>query len=354
MASNNNEGQSLLDRYRNAISLVSSNAEVAVDILTSIQSEAAAHFSFRQSSERLDDISTSSLPFLMLEHQLAMAYLNLPTRGIEELPIRKQNLSTSCSLWDAFFRNLECIEALSVPEVKAYHTLLDCSEDTTNTFPISSRDEKIVRHRTKQEASDQASKWDALKARRRRLQVPETEDLDGYDEEGLDRNLALAQLEISKHEAFDEWGSVLRELPMIERMIKEVDSGSQAPQPQRASKKGLAVTRITKDSMTGKLVVKKDEVRSTVFRPGWNQPTMSLEELADREVKAALDREQRQKDAESIQKPARYDQLVKKGLDDNDELVEASAALDRAWDDFKDENPRGCGNKRGDVGDRNF
>jgi immunoglobulin-binding protein 1 len=358
-------GESLLERYRSGIALVeSNNAGDAVDVLTSIQLEAASLFSFRHSSESLDDIATTSVPFLTLEHHLAMAYLNLPTQGMEGLPIRKQNLATSCAFWDAFFRNLECIEALTVSEVKAYHSLLDCSEDPTIDPPRCSRDDKIARHRAKQSATDQAAKLAALQARRRRLQIPETDDLDGHDEEGLERTIALAHLEIAKHQAFDEWGSVLRELPMIERMLAAASNANHgtsstsqqaAPQPTPSQQqKGLEVTRITKDALTGKLIVKKEQLLSQVFRPGWNLPTMSLDELAEREVNAALDREERQRQAESIQKPERYNQLVKKGLEDDDELVEASAALDRAWDQFKDENPRGCGNKRGDVGDRNF
>ena len=35
-------------------------------------------------------------------------------------------------------------------------------------------------------------------------------------------------------------------------------------------------------------------------------------------------------------------------------MAESGAALDRAWDDWKDQNPRGSGNKRADQGDRNF
>jgi hypothetical protein len=108
--------------------------------------------------------------------------------------------------------------------------------------------------------------------------------------------------------------------------------------------------------MTGQLNIRKEELRSQVFRPGWNQPTMSLEELGEREVREAMAREERQKVAEEQQKndPRRYDQLVKDEMEDNAELVDASAALDRAWDDWRAENPKGSGNKMGDRGDRNF
>lgn len=83
---------------------------------------------------------------------------------------------------------------------------------------------------------------------------------------------------------------------------------------------------------------------------------MSLEELAEKEVAAAMERDEKQKLAEASQKdaPRKYEDLVRDGMEDNADLVDASADLDRRWDDFKDENPRGSGNKRGDVGDRNF
>jgi immunoglobulin-binding protein 1 len=74
------------------------------------------------------------------------------------------------------------------------------------------------------------------------------------------------------------------------------------------------------------------------------------------EMKQAIEREARQKIAEAEQKnaPQRYEQLVRDGMEDNIDLVDASAMLDREWDKFKDANPRGSGNKMGDRGDRNF
>jgi hypothetical protein len=118
----------------------------------------------------------------------------------------------------------------------------------------------------------------------------------------------------------------------------------------------LQLTHITKDALTGQLHVKKEEIRSKVFQPGWNQPTMSLEEFGEREYQAAIEREERQKKAETEQKnaPRRYEQLVKDGLEDDHDLVDASAKLDRDWDDWKDANPRGSGNKMANRGDKNF
>ena len=57
---------------------------------------------------------------------------------------------------------------------------------------------------------------------------------------------------------------------------------------------------------------------------------------------------------EAMLRPRRYEQLEKDGMEDDEGLVEASAELDRKWDDWKEENPRGSGNKMKERGDRNF
>merc|ERR1712146_711639 len=108
--------------------------------------------------------------------------------------------------------------------------------------------------------------------------------------------------------------------------------------------------------MGGQLLFKRDEIRSRVFQPGWSQPTMTLEELGEREYRQAMEREDRHKQAEAerMNQPKRYEELVRDGMEDNAELVEASAELDRKWDDWKDQNPRGSGNKMANRGDRNF
>jgi immunoglobulin-binding protein 1 len=120
--------------------------------------------------------------------------------------------------------------------------------------------------------------------------------------------------------------------------------------------KKMQMTQVLQDPMTGQLIFKKQEIQSQVFRPSWKQPTMSLDELAEKEIKEAMEREARQKVSEENAKnaPRRYEYLVRDGMEDNADLVDASAKLDREWDDWKDENPRGSGNKMGDRGDRNF
>ena len=356
-------GESLLERFEQAQNMSDKTQMIAA--LESMQAEAAICIS---SNEDLDDIATSYVTLLSLEHLLAEAYVDLPMKnGMTE---RLGNLRRACDLWQAFCERLERLDLLSPEEKKQFHALLETQDrldnnDSQETIlpPPVSRELKIARFQMQNEAQQEKERLRSLQERRRRLDISQNETIDGHDDESLERSIALTiTCKLHKVQAFDGWGSVLQELPLCARMAcaHSQDQSQQnryAPQPERPPQgKGLQVTQITQDMSTGQLRLDRQEIKANVLRPGWNQPTMTLEELGDREVQQAIARDQAQKEAESERAlaPRRYEYLVRDGMEDDAELVDASAALDREWDNFKDENPRGSGNKRGDVGDRNF
>lgn len=351
---------SIASRYRETVPLVQSNPQEAVEKLEGIQTEVAAVALF-SSNETIDDVSTSSLSLLSLDHHLALAYAAVPTTNAKE---RKTNLTQAMNHFSRFLERLDQLEVLPDDRKKEFVDLLQTNLDEPSTFPSVNRDEKIQRFRYKQQIQQQLDQLQSVRDRRNRLGLKDDEEMDGYDDDALVRTLAVNTLLLHSTEAIEEWHQAIREMPMIEMRLKMEEQRaegdprrnavglSQPPPPNQ----GLQLTHITKDTMTGQLNIRKEEIRSQVFRPGWNQPTMSLEELGEREVREAMAREERQKVAEAQQKndPRRYDQLVKDEMEDNAELVDASAALDRAWDDWRAENPKGSGNKMGDRGDRNF
>jgi len=395
---------SLSERYDKAVNLCESSPVSAIEILEPLQHEIARLSLFSLSSgESLQDISTKSLPLLALEHFLALAYTRLPT-GPGQMSQRRQHLIKSMDLWTNFLQTLESLASnstdeedgariLSAAEQKEYHTLIEYTSHLTtsdgdnnskSTLPPAlaapRREDKIARFQAKQQAQQQVQRLKSLRERRSRLGMAAEEVLDDFDEETLDRSVAMTNLLLAKAEALDEWASSLRELPMIERMVQmeaqrqqmDKHSGNSSANHNStnnnndhrqkrppAPSTGLQVTHITLDSNTNQLQFRKEEIKSQVFRPGWNQPTMSLDELAHRERDDAIEREERQKQTEAANKndtsrPRRYEQLVKDGLEDHADAVDATAAVDRAWDEWKEENPRGSGNKHGDQGDRNF
>lgn len=370
------EPMSLDKRLDNARAMIESSAKECIPLLDSIQRDVQA-LSLFSKNETVEDISTKSIPFLAVDHFLALALGNLPVEPGAMIR-RKENIERSLTLWGHFLERLEALELLSKDETTEFHRLVEAREEGSAAESGSSkfgrgvpvdRDAKIARSKAKQQQRQEIEKLKALMDRRNRCKIAPEDEMDGHDLDSLERSLVLKELQSFKVEALENWFQTMRELPMIEQMIK-MDSERQqrtkhtgdgnnftGPNSRRPpSNKGLQVTHITQDAVTGQLQFKRDEIRSKVFRPGWSQPTMSLEELGEREYRAAIEREERQKEAEAqrVFQPKRYDELEKDGMEDNAELVEASAKLDRAWDDWKDENPRGSGNKMANRGDKNF
>jgi immunoglobulin-binding protein 1 len=375
---NNNNYQPLTERYCTAIALVESSPDRCLSLLQRIQEDVET-LSLFSNNETVEDVSTKSIQFLALEHFMATALVNLPA-GSGAMAKRKSNILQSLTLWGKFLERLETLEILTKEETNEYHDLLEDQQQYSNTSgdgvektmnklpPVPNRDEKIARFKAKQHLQKEIERIKALRDRRSRCGVAAEDEMDGHDHDSLERSLALAEVSICKFDALENWSQSMRELPMIERMVKleserqhmdrHAGKGTMGGIHQclRPSGTGLQVTHITKDSSTGQLHFKRDEIRSKVFRPGWSQPTMTLEELGEQEFKQAMEREERHKRTEANRKyePRRYEELVRDGMEDNSVLVDASTKLDRDWDDWKDSNPRGSGNKMANRGDKNF
>jgi len=377
------DGINLVKQFYEARSMIESSPQKCIPLLESVQVDVQKLALFSR-NETMEDVSTKSIPFLTTEHFLAIALGNLPVEP-GAIILRRSNILKSLTLFGCFLEKLETLEILSKEETKEFYCLLETQqqqqqkdqEDSASSEMRSSgfaigftvdRDVKIARYKAKQRQRQDIEKLKALLDRRERCGLSPEEDMDEYDQDSLERSLALKELHVCKVEALENWSQSVRELPMIERMIKMdaerektkkyTGNGDIVANRERLppSDKGLQVTHISKNAATGQLQFKRDEIRSKVFRPGWSQPTMSLEELGDREYRQAIEREGRQKqvEADSVNQPKRYEELVRDGMEDDAELVEASAELDRRWDDWKDENPRGSGNKMANRGDKNF
>src|SRR5690606_21764862 len=84
---------------------------------------------------------------------------------------------------------------------------------------------------------------------------------------------------------------------------------------------------------------KRQELMKGVFRPGHNLPTMTIDEYLEQEGR-------RGNILSGGTEPPK-----KKEIDDNDEAaIDAETIKARNWDDFKDENPKGWGNRGGRHG----
>jgi immunoglobulin-binding protein 1 len=376
------------DLYQTAISQIDTEPLIALTTFQDIAQHVAnqSYFSTSStSSETIEDISTTILPYITVDHYIGLTLLQIPIVDQRTNIIhRKENLVQACDYFNAFLQKLEAYDILTKEERVQYHSLVEAmdhissnSSDDNNVtaqpvlLPTTmNRDTKIAHHRRKQQLQQEQSQLQALQLRRQRLQTTgsnedDTTMLDGYDHESLLRTTTITSIRLAILTTMEEWASILQELPMIAMMLlrqagteddRYTDTNASTDTRTSSASRPLQLTQITQDSTTGQLRIHRQEVQQKTFRPSWNQPTMSLEEFAHREVTDAIQRQEQQQVSEqyNMTQPRRYTQLLKDGMEDDTDLVDASIKLDEQWDTFKEDNPRGSGNKRGDVGDRNF
>jgi len=79
-------------------------------------------------------------------------------------------------------------------------------------------------------------------------------------------------------------------------------------------------------------------IKQQAFRPGWNLPTMSIEEAGEIDLKEAVEREKMQKELTNANK------LVKEYGDDAEVENEIELYKKREFDDWLDDNTKGSGN----------
>eukprot|EP00937_MAST-01D_sp_MAST-1D-sp2_P002017 g2017.t1 len=322
-------------------------ALVAVDALCAMVDE----LSLFSSNEDLDDASTGSLPFLLLDFyagKLEMKVVSEPDAGPEGRMAQLRRAMARLTCFEGW------CERLAVPAVDGE----DSDAVGARSAAEATRARKIARHKRAQAQRARVAELRALE--RRAVQRREEPDEDRV------RERCVLALQLARAEAADEQTSAAGELEMLEHMAKmmaqegggggagsgqraagaQADGGGGRGDAREAARASgpLEVTRIEKDAR-GQLQVKRQELKEGVFQPFWRQPTKTLEQLAEEELADALRRQQAEKEGEAHRPPRRIKQLEEEGLEDDAALADLATGRDRSWDDWKDENPRGIGNK---------
>ncbi|KAG6752673.1 hypothetical protein POTOM_042702 [Populus tomentosa] len=98
----------------------------------------------------------------------------------------------------------------------------------------------------------------------------------------------------------------------------------------------------------GSLTSEKERMRAQVFQPGHRLPTMSIEEAGLKEMEIMNKWQERNAELMEEANSAWYKDNPKSKLseEDDDEDDDAAVQKARAWDDWKDDHPRGAGNKK--------
>lgn len=148
-----------------------------------------------------DDISTHQLELISVSYHLARAYLKLPTLtsyGPDSIS-RKRNVNTANDYFDKYLQTCEDIGLINDAVIKEYHLLLglldvESSSDGGRRSQLSAgqiREMKIGRYQRRKDVDSIIKKLEGLEERRKRLSVGEDEEMEGFDGEGLTRELIL-------------------------------------------------------------------------------------------------------------------------------------------------------------------
>eukprot|EP00727_Mastigamoeba_balamuthi_P010518 m51a1_g6089 hypothetical protein (355) ;mRNA; r:32699-34109 len=291
-------------------------------------------------NEALDDIPTPLLPYLAADHALADALLAAPAPDEQR---RVAALREAAAHLDAFARRAAALGLLRHADWDAAAAAA-ADADSPRSDPAAARAAKIAAFRRKKEMQALAD------AARQRAERAGPED----DAEAAQRDEAVALLRLTCESAYETLGSCARELRMLEAVARMRGTGEWDDDRERARRAELRANPPASTPIEALPVASARRLAEAqrVFRPGHALPTMSIEEAGEMELRFEMDRQQRSAAAAAAagKKPPRHKRggghsssESSSSEDEDDEKLRKQ----RKWDDWKDDNPKGWGNTKG-------
>lgn len=269
-------------------------------------------------NECLDDLSTANIRFMTCDYLIAELKLMIHPKGSDRNFVRKNILQDARNDLKSFVNLCECYGLINIK----HRQLLNFTSNAPSreelrkwkieSYKRSKELESIISQRIKDDSDDDES-----------------------------REWYLKIIELSVYKAVDHLRSISEELEMISISIErqkfeKTKRLSDADKDIRVdSKLNLTDTSTALLDDKGKvqrpfvITSKREQFKDQVFRPGHNLPTMTIEEYLEKEISRGNFLSQK-------------DNASKKEItsDDEEELYKQ-----RQMDDFKDDNPRGWGNR---------
>ncbi|KAF4555625.1 TAP42-like protein [Elsinoe fawcettii] len=323
--------------------LPSSNAEGYQDVLNAALSEyqnalqTADKVSIFSPNETLDDVSTNDIRYFLLRYYLAD--LTLKRTGGN----RKAHLKEAQSLSLAFLKQLDSYDILN----KTDADLLERALEMPDTFSIVSSSDSTTRREIK------IRRFKEEKELKQRLEFLQSKSSGGQDDE-LARDLYLQQTKSAIHQTFQTLESIAQELHILSLAPPSPPSSSErAARDLRdrererdgfserldglhlsAGLKGPLLDSKGKPMRPFTLLDKRTQLQQGVFRPDHSLPTMTIDEYLEEERRRG-----------GIIEGGGPNSGLRPEPDEDDlDKADAETMKARAWDDFKDDNPKGAGN----------
>ncbi|KAF2855785.1 type 2A phosphatase-associated protein 42 [Plenodomus tracheiphilus IPT5] len=292
-------------------------------------------------NETLEDISSSELQYMAINHHLAELVQKISSI---EIAVRKQNLLRARTHYEKFLKLLDSYDLLNKADAKLFEAYTEdkANFSTANTRDAAARrDAKINRFREEKEL-------------KRKLEYLQQNPKLAEQDEQVVRDLHLTNLAFMVHQTFQSLESLAQELHIISLAPPTPPQGQPGPtQDGREDDRnkngyserldgdfaGLRYSGPILDS-GGKpmrpftLLDSRQTLKKNVFRPDHSLPTMTIDEYLEEEKRRGGMIEGGGPQSE-VQPEPNEDDLV---------AADEETMKQRAWDEYVEENPKGSGN----------
>lgn len=276
------------------------------------------------SNETAEELQTASIRYLLLPALLGSLNLNVQNKDVSE---RMTNLEIAEVYFKDFLRRCSDYE-IGETSLKYFKEILDKENSNgRNSDPSFTREKKIQQYKRKKELENRE---DTLKPA---LLRPESEE--------YIRQYYFVLLEKWILIAVDELENVKREKEILKSMPKKADISTNNTQDKKANVEPLKPFIITKDA-----------IQKQVFGLGYPSfPILTIDDFYRQRFEKMVEEQKQNKTGQSLQDAAFAGTGLSKEVEDiqKEELAEKDDPITlmkaRQWDDWKDENPRGSGNR---------
>ncbi|CDJ38165.1 immunoglobulin-binding protein, putative [Eimeria tenella] len=233
------------------------------------------HLRLISPNESADDISSSVLRFLLLPYCLGLMTLERPGQ-LQERPLR---LREAQIYFLEYLHCLESAELLNKEEINRLEAILDAVANPAAAPAAAPGIADPAARRTKlvEEAKAEKQLSNSVKA------LLSQKSGGGAWSSEEERRLSLLLLQLCTRESFKQLDFIRQETPMLMRLLSNNQaavsrsSAPKPPEPAASSQRPWTATFRNKEEL-------RNFIRSRVFQPSHNLPTMSLAECADIEM----------------------------------------------------------------------
>ncbi|KAJ1650981.1 Type 2A phosphatase-associated protein 42 [Dispira simplex] len=303
-------------------------------------------------NESLDDLATGSLRYLVAEAYMGHLVQKLTSDSPDARPTL---LKRARDHYDTFYGLSDAYGLVEPVDQRFYQQRLTKRVDSTPGLTNRpSREEKIARFKRRKQLEQIIHTLETALGPANRSSTEESQD----DNEIAERQLALNRIQLQIHYTLEALEGIQDEYALLAMATQAPSSSStdrripgqshdesEVRLDQRPGGSGLSNAQGPLLSQQGKVMRpfiitdKRRDIQESVFRPGWRLPTMSVDEYL------AIEQERGGIISGGGQMPSSEDK--DSDHDGNLEAQDRETYKQREWDNFKDDNPRGWGNRKG-------